>query len=183
MASGANAGTLNAGTGSTIKTAMIGGNNRRNVVHQQDSGTGNGSHTWTFSWQAPATDQGDVTFYCSGNAANGNGTTSGDHIYTFSQVVNAAIPNGVAQGQLNDWNIVNQRATSQLVVSGSTETADVLTVKIFNWAGQEVFVQNGIAVAAGNFTQSVQVPAHISGMNVVVVMKGSEVMVKKKIWN
>jgi hypothetical protein len=183
LASGANAGTLNAGTGSTIKTAMIGGNNRRNVVHQQDSGTGNGSHTWTFSWQAPATDQGDVTFYCSGNAANGNGTTSGDHIYTFSQVVNAAIPNGVAQGQLNDWNIVNQRATSQLVVSGSTETADVLTVKIFNWAGQEVFVQNGIAVAAGNFTQSVQVPAHISGMNVVVVMKGSEVMVKKKIWN
>lgn len=183
LASGANAGTLNAGAGSIIKTAMIGGNNRRNVVHQQDSGTGNGSHTWTFTWQAPSTDQGDVTFYCAGNATNGNGATSGDHVYTFSQVVNAAIPNGVTQGQLNDWSIVNQRANGQLMINGSSVSAETLTVKIFNLSGQELFVQNGIAVGSGNFSQSVALPSDISGMNVVVVMKGNEVMAKKKIWN
>jgi hypothetical protein len=84
---------------------------------------------------------------------------------------------------LNDWSIFNQRAAGQLVVNGSSETADVLTVKIFNLAGQEVFVKNGIAVAAGNFSQNIQVPAELSGMNVVVVMKGNEVMAKKKVWN
>lgn len=183
LASGANAGTLNAGTGSTIKTAMIGGNNRRNVVHQLNSGTGNGSHTWTFTWQAPATNQGDVTFYCGANAANANGSDSGDKVYTFSQLVTAAIPNGISQNVLNEWSIVNQRAAGLLVINGSTEKADELTVKIFNLAGQEVFVQNGIAVAAGNFTQNVQLPSHLSGMNVVVVMKGNEVMAKKKVWN
>ena len=44
-------------------------------------------------------------------------------------------------------------------------------------------VQNGIAVGSGNFSQSVALPSDISGMNVVVVMKGNEVMAKKKIWN
>jgi hypothetical protein len=183
LASGANAGTLNAGAGSIIKTAMIGGNNRRNVVHQQDSGTGNGSHTWTFTWQAPSTDQGDVTFYCAGNATNGNGATSGDHVYTFSQVVTAAVPNGIAQNQLNDWSIVNQRANGQLMINGSSVSAETLTVKIFNLSGQELFVQNGIAVGSGNFSQSVALPSDINGMNVVVVMKGNQVMAKKKIWN
>ncbi|MEY4330323.1 MAG: hypothetical protein RL609_1071 [Bacteroidota bacterium] len=181
--SGANGGTLTAGTGSSIKTANVGGNSRRNVVHQLNAGTGSGSHTWTFTWQAPATDQGNITFYCGAIAANGNGSDTGDHVYTKSQVLTCAVPNGVAQNQMNDWSVVNQRAAGQLVVNGSSETADVLTVKIFNLAGQEVFVQNGIAVAAGNFTQNVQVPTHISGMNVVVVMKGNEVMAKKKIWN
>ncbi len=183
LASGANAGTLNAGTGSTIKTAMIGGNNRRNVVHQMNSGTGNGSHTWTFTWVAPATDQGNVTFYCGANAANANGSDTGDHVYTQSQVLTCAVPNGVAQGQLNDWSIVNQRANGQLMIYGSSVSAETLTVKIFNLSGQELFVQNGIAVGSGNFSQSVALPSDISGMNVVVVMKGNEVMAKKKIWN
>ena len=38
--------------------------------------------TWTFDWMAPAVGTGDVTFYGAFNAANGNGKTSGDVIYT-----------------------------------------------------------------------------------------------------
>jgi len=37
---------------------------------------------WTVTWNAPATDQGDVGFYVAGNAANGNGSNAGDFIYT-----------------------------------------------------------------------------------------------------
>ena len=183
LTSGANAGTLSAGTGSSIKTANIGGNSRRNVVHQLNAGTGSGSHTWSFTWLAPATDQGNVTFYCGAIAANANGSDTGDHVYTKSQVVTAAVPNGIAQIQLNDWSIVNQRANGQLMINGSSVSAETLTVKIFNLSGQELFVQNGIAVGSGNFSQSVALPSDISGMNVVVVMKGNEVMAKKKIWN
>jgi hypothetical protein len=42
------------------------------------------SATWTFTWTAPAAGAGAVTFYAAGNAANGNGFNSGDHIYTTS---------------------------------------------------------------------------------------------------
>ncbi len=37
---------------------------------------------WSFDWTAPTRDVGKVYFYCAGNAANGNGLNTGDHIYT-----------------------------------------------------------------------------------------------------
>lgn len=37
-----------------------------------------GSNTFNVKWTAPAAGTGSVTFYASGNAINGNGTTSGD---------------------------------------------------------------------------------------------------------
>lgn len=48
------------------------------------AGTG-GSASWQFDWTAPATDVGTVTFYVAGNAANNNGSTSGDLVYTASE--------------------------------------------------------------------------------------------------
>lgn len=41
-----------------------------------------GMKSWTFEWTAPETDIGIVTFYSAVNAANNNGGTSGDVIYT-----------------------------------------------------------------------------------------------------
>ena len=47
--------------------------------------------SWTFSWTAPATDIGPVTFYAAGNHANNDDNTSGDHIYrTFVAVAPAS---------------------------------------------------------------------------------------------
>ena len=43
---------------------------------------GSSSGVWTFSWTAPAAGAGAVTFYAAGNAANGNGSSTGDFIYT-----------------------------------------------------------------------------------------------------
>lgn len=41
-------------------------------------------NTWTFTWTAPASRVGKVTFYAAGNAANSDGSTGGDYIYTTS---------------------------------------------------------------------------------------------------
>ena len=43
--------------------------------------------SWTFTWQAPTTRKGKVTFYAAGNGANGDGSTVGDYIYTGSASV------------------------------------------------------------------------------------------------
>src|ERR1017187_10259242 len=40
-----------------------------------------GSQTYEFDWTPPATSSGNVTVYVSGNAANGDLTVNGDHIY------------------------------------------------------------------------------------------------------
>src|SRR5450759_4972571 len=43
-----------------------------------------GSQTYEFDWTPPATNSGNVTVYVSGNAANGDLTVNGDHIYNTS---------------------------------------------------------------------------------------------------
>jgi hypothetical protein len=43
-----------------------------------------GSLSWTFHWQAPATDVGAVTIYLAGLAANHNHATSGDDAYELA---------------------------------------------------------------------------------------------------
>ncbi|PWU07730.1 MAG: hypothetical protein C5B51_09295 [Terriglobia bacterium] len=45
--------------------------------------------TFTVEWTPPAQDAGEVIFYAAGNAANGDSTPNGDHIYTTSLVIRA----------------------------------------------------------------------------------------------
>lgn len=71
--SNANAGTMaNAGAGVNFANA---GNGRKNAKHTAPK-TGTGSATFTFEWTPPLS--GDVTFYVSGNAVNGTGSSGGD---------------------------------------------------------------------------------------------------------
>jgi hypothetical protein len=52
--------------------------------------TGPGPKSWSFNWTAPATAVGAVRCSCAGNAANGNGTNTGDFIYTTTATTNPA---------------------------------------------------------------------------------------------
>jgi hypothetical protein len=78
--------TTNGGTLAVVctDTKTLASSSRTDVVH---TGTGNAtadSHTFSFVWTAPTTGTSTVTFYASGNAADGDGSTSGDYIYTTS---------------------------------------------------------------------------------------------------
>lgn len=46
--------------------------------------------TFSVEWTPPATDVGDIVLFAAGNAANGDGTSAGDRIYTTSQTISAA---------------------------------------------------------------------------------------------
>ncbi len=100
---GDNAGTLVAGTGTTIKNKTVSGFSRKNIVQQTDAGATANSHTFTFTWNAPATDVGNITFYVAGNACNNNGNESGDHVYTASRVVGTFV--GVNEYYNPDFNL------------------------------------------------------------------------------
>ena len=60
------------------------------IEHTQPSTT----NTITVDWMAPSSDAGPVEFYVSANAANGNGSPSGDHIYTASLTLQPATAGG-----------------------------------------------------------------------------------------
>lgn len=52
------------------------------------SAGGTSSKSFTFNWTAPAAGAGTVILYAAGNCANGNGSDSGDQIYTTSLALN-----------------------------------------------------------------------------------------------
>ncbi|MBU2649428.1 MAG: T9SS type A sorting domain-containing protein [Bacteroidetes bacterium] len=57
-------------------------NNQKAITHTSDGNTPVGNmKVWNMSWTAPNPGVGNVIFYASFNAANGNGSTSGDVIY------------------------------------------------------------------------------------------------------
>ncbi|MBM3316978.1 MAG: hypothetical protein FJY75_03905 [Candidatus Eisenbacteria bacterium] len=71
----------------------------RSYVKQTSAGTFPGSPgpvSWSFDWTAPVPSPPEVMFYAAGNAANGNGLTSGDYIYTaaFAAALDAADVHG-----------------------------------------------------------------------------------------
>jgi uncharacterized protein (TIGR03437 family) len=54
-----------------------------------------GSQTYEFDWTPPATAQGNITLYIAGNAANGDLTERGDHIYTTNYTLTPATAGAV----------------------------------------------------------------------------------------
>ncbi|MBK6799290.1 MAG: hypothetical protein IPG76_21525 [Acidobacteria bacterium] len=71
----------------TVRTAAITGNvssKQRSYITQTSSGadpTVTGEDSWSFNWTAPSTNVGKITFYVTGLAGNGSGS-SGDYVYT-----------------------------------------------------------------------------------------------------
>ena len=97
-----NAGSLTAGTGSQV---LPGPMSRQNITHTSAGTAGSGGQkTFNFTWTAPTDYNGQVTFYVAANAANGDGGTNGDKIYTSSlQVSGTAITSLDAGIQSQQW--------------------------------------------------------------------------------
>ena len=81
-ANGARAGSFT--VDDAANTQLTETNNKQYIQHTT-AGTAagtNDAHSWEFEWTAPDADVGPITFYAAGNAANGDGGTTGDYIYT-----------------------------------------------------------------------------------------------------
>ncbi len=91
-ANGARAGSFTADD--AADTQLTETNNKQYIQHTT-AGTAAGTddaHNWEFKWTAPDADVGPITFYAAGNAANGDGGTTGDYIYTEQAESTPPIP-------------------------------------------------------------------------------------------
>jgi hypothetical protein len=122
-ASGTKIGTWSPGTGTQLRNGGSG------LTH---TAAGTTSNTWNFTWTAPASDQGPVTFYYSTLQANGNNANSGDHLIT-GQSASVLTNENVASSFFNFYptQVVNELN----IELANFDEADVL---IFNMNGQQV---------------------------------------------
>ena len=69
-------------------------NSKQYITHTRAGTTAYSSnaHSWKVKWTAPDADVGPIIFYAAGNAANGDGGTTGDWIYTTQSELIPPIP-------------------------------------------------------------------------------------------
>ncbi len=80
----------------------------------------NSANFFEFDWTPPATNLGNIMFYVSGNAANGNGSQSGDHIYTATALLTPATGGGATKPTISG--VSNGASFIPGIVSGSWTT-------------------------------------------------------------
>lgn len=101
----------------TSENQLLGNGNAITHTAAGTAASGN-SRSWTFDWMAPSAGTGDVTFYAAFNAANGNGTSSGDVIYTSTLGVQESVGTGIAMFKPLSRNIYPNPASDVLHLEG-----------------------------------------------------------------
>ena len=149
--SNANAGTIviTDATHTTTKSATVGTASRKSVVHTLNGGASTDSMPFHFRWIAPTT--GTVTFYYCGIAANGNGATSTDYVYSGSMVVNP-ISTGINPIS-NDlsFSVFPNPASESLRISFKSNTSGQTTFSLYDLSGKLVKSESHNVTSGNNF--------------------------------
>ena len=122
------------------------------VTHTTAGNAGTGSKTWSFDWIAPTAGTGAVPFYASVNAANGNGNTSGDQIYTDVYTVEEDITTGI-QPNMNDVDFTvfpNPVEGNTAQVSFNANASSTSRIRVMSLNGSVVSEINHNATSNGN---------------------------------
>ena len=173
---GANGGTLAVMNSDTqLKSAVVSGNIRTNVVHTLNGGASSGLHTFTFNWTAPASGTGNITFYAAGNAANNNGSASGDFIYTTNQVVTPSTV-GLSEnpGYFENFSISPNPCTDKTIVQFVSDESTELEIRLVTISGKLVStLYSGRATAGQNEYSLCLDPGIAKGLYLLDIISGS----------
>lgn len=179
----ANAGTLTPGAGTTTKSATISGTSRKSITHLLNGGAGTvGSHTFTFTWLAPAVGTGNVTFYCSGVAANRNNSNSLDYVYNNSQVFTEYVaPSSVieTQTEISSLQIFSNPVRDNLSFSYVLENSKNISSNIYSLNGSMVKEIFNELQTEGLHTYSTDITALSKGIYFLQINVGKKSITKK----
>ena len=169
------AGMFTAGANTQIKTSTIAGGQRKYATHKSSSNT-SATQTWNWTWVAPTTNEGNVTFYVATNKANNNGNDNGDVIYLSQHIF--TVENGAKVEELKTENTFSagySSAKEAIFIEFSTLTIEPTSVNIVDLNGKSVFTKNLELSNTGLNKQWVALPKHIKeGIYVVHFFIGNK---------
>jgi hypothetical protein len=167
--------------GSFTESALLGtqdfsSGGRDYVSH---TGTSNTSATqvWGWTWTAPATNVGDVTFYVASNAANNDGSTAGDIIYLSEHILGSV-------ASVNEEEIAEASFTAgynseenKVIIDFTSLTSGKMFFNLVDMTGKSVYSKSMSSALVGENKNSVMLPSSIdNGMYVVNFFVGNKAM-------
>ncbi len=127
-------------------------NGREYIEHRGSKVFSGGSVSWVFNWKSPVSAAGNtIKFYFIGNFCNGNGTTSGDVAFAFSETYNFA---GAPPLSVSITDVNNVSCFGGNNGSATAEASGGVPPYTYLWSnGQNG--QTAINLAAGTYTVTV----------------------------
>jgi hypothetical protein len=158
--------------------------NIRDYLKHTSSGTfpGADSASWVFKWIAPFQGTGVSHFYLAGNAANNNGSTSGDYIYVFD----TAVPES-SLSYISEKEIINSSRSDFIVfysnksfhfVFDNVNKNDIINIFITDPSGKIKSNNFEIKLNQGRNSFSIPFENHRSGIYFIIV-KDKEKVIKR----
>ena len=147
---------------------QVNGTTRKYANHTSTSNTSSTS-LWGWTWVAPASNVGDVTFYVATNEANNNGNNNGDVIYLSQHIFSSQSGAGIEEDELdNNFTAGYSSSKNSVVISCNTLVSGVMSMNLFDMNGKLIYSQNLGQSIPGQVKENVQLPTAIeSGMYVV----------------
>lgn len=144
----------------------------------------NSSSGWNFSWTAPTSPVGAVTFYVATNKTNASGTSSGDVIYLSQHVL------GTSAGLIektkfeSDFKVGYSPTNKQVIIEFNREDVGEMYINIVDLNGKSVFTQKLGKSISGLNKQKIVLPSTVSdGMHIVNFFVDNNVMSGKILVN
>ena len=167
-------GNFIAGGNTQIKTATISGGQRKYVTHKSSSNT-SATQVWNWTWEAPATEQGPITFYIATNKTNNNSNTNGDLIYLSQHVFfndDADLDESTFE---QNFSVGYAPDKKEMLVTYSTLSIAPISINVVDLNGKSVLTKKLGSSLVGTHQHWVKSPSQISnGMYVVHFFIGNK---------
>lgn len=165
---------------SATTTKLVGSS--KYVTHTTAGNSGTSPKSWSFNWTAPAAGTGPVTFYGSFMGANNNGNESGDITYKTSTTFQEAVASGISEIKANTSELKVINLGGSLHLSYTAMNADNSNVELYDIKGSLVSREAFGKQPAGNVSLDMNLASSMkSGVYIVKVIQGSEVLTKKTV--
>ncbi|MGB0915701.1 MAG: choice-of-anchor V domain-containing protein [Crocinitomicaceae bacterium] len=139
-----------------------------------------GNNAWVWSWTAPATDVGTVTFYVASNISNGDGATSGDVIYLSQHVLGSAASISEEEAFEAGFTAGYSAMNNSIAVNFNSLAVASMNMNLVDLNGRSVFTYELGEAQIGENSENVVLPSDIeSGIYVVNFLVGNKAMSAK----
>ena len=138
----------------------------------------NGNTTWSFKWKAPHS--GTVSFYYTGNFADGDGSNNGDSVYQSMATV-AAMPLGIDEvsADITAVSVFPIPAAASVTTALQLSQSSSLTITLIDIQGKTVKQLYSAIAPQGLFTQSYDISDMPTGLYLLKMETSNGLVVRR----